>query len=251
MVTDKRVAILVDCDNANPLVLDYALKCAVECGRVVIKRGFGNHTALTNRWQEALVQMAFTPCLQFQYAPGKNTSDIALALDALETFLDARADSFVLVTSDSDFAYLCRKLRERGAAVHIVGEAKTPAALRNACDSFFEFIPAEPQPKQDQAHSAPAALHVVAAHPVPIAKRQPAFVIEAIRRLAADSGEDVVHLGPLGSQLQKIKPGFSSKQFGYPKLIDMLRAYPSLKLVGQEDGGWTVRLSQKTGGKAA
>nr|WP_275548058.1 NYN domain-containing protein [Xanthomonas arboricola] len=79
------------------------------------------------------------PCLQYQYASGKNTADIALALDALEALFDHRADTFCLVTSDSDFSYLCRKLRERGATVFIVGEPKTPDALRNACDQFFEW----------------------------------------------------------------------------------------------------------------
>lgn len=74
-------------------------------------------TVTKQRWQEALVRLAFTPCLQYQYASGKHTADIALALDAQEALFDERADTFCLVTSDSDFAYLCRKLRERGATV--------------------------------------------------------------------------------------------------------------------------------------
>jgi uncharacterized protein (TIGR00288 family) len=132
--TDSRVAVLVDCDNTSPEVLEHALKVVAQFGRVVLRRGYGNHGTLANKWQEALVRLAFTPCLQYQYASGKNTSDIALALDAMEALFDRRADTFCLVTSDSDFAYLCRKLRERGATVYIVGEAKTPPALRNASD---------------------------------------------------------------------------------------------------------------------
>lgn len=137
--TDSRVAVLVDCDNTSPEVLEHALKVVAQFGRVVLRRGYGNHGTLANKWQEALVRLAFTPCLQYQYAAGKNTSDIALALDAMEALFDLRADTFCLVTSDSDFAYLCRKLRERGATVYIVGEAKTPPALRNASDQFFEW----------------------------------------------------------------------------------------------------------------
>ncbi len=135
--TESRVAVLVDCDNTSPEVLEHALRVVAQFGRVVLRRGYGNHGTLANKWQEALVRLAFTPCLQYQYASGKNTSDIALALDALEALFDRRADTFCLVTSDSDFAYLCRKLRERGATVHIVGEAKSPDALRNASDQFF------------------------------------------------------------------------------------------------------------------
>ena len=128
---EARVAVLVDCDNTTPEILEHALRVVAQFGRIVLRRGYGNHTTLANKWQEALVRLAFTPCLQYQYAAGKNTSDIALALDALEALFDGRADTFCLVTSDSDFAYLCRKLRERGATVHIVGEAKSPDALRN------------------------------------------------------------------------------------------------------------------------
>jgi len=140
---EARVALLVDCDNTSPEVLEFALRVVAQFGRVVLRRGYGNHATLANKWQEALVRLAFTPCLQYQYASGKNTSDIALALDAVEALYDDRADTFCLVTSDSDFAYLCRKLRERGAIVHIVGEAKTPDALRNASDQFFQWIKPE------------------------------------------------------------------------------------------------------------
>ena len=116
-----RVAVLVDCDNTSPEILEYALRVVAQFGRVVVRRGYGNHATLAKKWQDALVKLAFTPCLQYQYAAGKNTSDIALALDALEDLFDHRADTYCLVTSDSDFAYFCRKLRERGAMVCIVG----------------------------------------------------------------------------------------------------------------------------------
>ncbi len=141
-VAESRIAVLVDCDNTTPEILEYALRVVAQFGRVVLRRGYGNQNTLGKTWQEALVRQAFTPCLQYQYAAGKNTADIALALDALEAMFDHRADKFCLVTSDSDFAYLCRKLRERGATVCIVGESKTPEALRNASDQFFEWTPA-------------------------------------------------------------------------------------------------------------
>lgn len=70
--TDARVAVLVDCDNTTPEVLSHALKVVAQFGRVVVRRGYGNHATLANKWQEALVRLAFTPCLQYQYATGKN-----------------------------------------------------------------------------------------------------------------------------------------------------------------------------------
>ncbi|PZQ28698.1 MAG: hypothetical protein DI559_17135, partial [Ectopseudomonas oleovorans] len=72
---DSRVAVLVDCDNVSPEILDYSLRVVAQFGRVVMRRGYGNHGTLGNRWQEALVRQAFTPCLQYQYAAGKNTAD--------------------------------------------------------------------------------------------------------------------------------------------------------------------------------
>lgn len=91
--TEGRVAVLVDCDNTSPEILEYALRVVAQFGRVVLRRGYGNHGTLANKWQDALVRLAFTPCLQYQYASGKNTSDIALALDALEAMFDGRADT--------------------------------------------------------------------------------------------------------------------------------------------------------------
>ena len=226
---EPRVAVLVDCDNTTPDILEYALRVVAQFGRVVLRRGYGNHGTLANKWQEALVRLAFTPCLQYQYAAGKNTADIALALDAIEAMFDGRADTFCLVTSDSDFAYLCRKLRERGAVVHIVGEAKTPDALRNASDQFFEWLPPEPAPKaSDAAKSKPAS--------APRPKRRPKALLNAVTLLAADTPDGRVHLGSLGQYLKRTDPGFSPKTFGYSALSDMVRAYPDLA-VAQEEGG--------------
>lgn len=240
---EPRVAVLVDCDNTNPEILEYALRVVAQFGRVVLRRGYGNHSTLAKTWQEALVRLAFTPCLQYQYAAGKNTADIALALDALEAMFDNRADKFCLVTSDSDFAYLCRKLRERGAMVCIVGEPKTPDALRNASDQFFEWEPENtvevgqananaPQTKTEQTKS-------------PAIKRRPKFVVDAVALLADSTSEGQVHLGALGQYLKRTDPGFSPTNFGHSGLLDMLKTYDLLALKKAEGGHYTVGLKQQ------
>lgn len=240
--SETRVAVLVDCDNTSPEVLEHALRVVAQFRRVVLRRGYGNHATLAHRWQEALVRLAFTPCLQYQYAAGKNTSDIAMALDAIEALFDDRADTFCLVTSDSDFAHLCRKLRERGATVHIVGEAKTPDALRNASDQFFEWVkPAQAEP----AATAPAqstkadAPRPETAKPVP--KRRPLFVVEAVKLLAGNTSEGKVTLSGLGQYLKRTDPAFSPQTHGHSGLLDMLRAYELLVLQQEPGGHWTVR----------
>lgn len=242
---EPRVAVLVDCDNTTPEILEHALRVVAQFGRVVLRRGYGNHStlAMANKWQEALVRLAFTPCLQYQYASGKNTADIALALDALEAMFDHRADTFCLVTSDSDFAYLCRKLRERGATVYIVGKAQTPDALRNASDQFFEWVKPKATDKAPVTDTTPNKTDSSsetgkseAGKPIP--KRQPRFVIEAVNLLAGDTSEGKVGLGLLGQYLKRTDPAFTPKAFGHSGLLNMIRSYQGLSVTQKGGCHW-------------
>ena len=252
---EARVAVLVDCDNTTPEILEHALRVVAQFGRVVVRRGYGNHTTLANKWQEALVRLAFTPCLQYQYASGKNTADIALALDALEILFDQRADTFCLVTSDSDFAYLCRKLRERGATVCIVGETKTPDALRNASDEFYQWTATDSN--AGQAGDSPARQPETIcpstgdAKPVqvkPMVKRRPRFVVEAVSLLAGGTSEGTVTLSALGQYLKRTDPSFSPSAYGHSGLANMIKTYDLLHPVQEEGGHWTVSLAAKEAG---
>lgn len=247
---ERRVAVLVDCDNTTPEILDYALRVVAQFGRVVLRRGYGNHSTLANKWQDALVRQAFTPCLQYQYAAGKNTSDIALALDAIEALFDARADTFCLVTSDSDFAYLCRKLRERGATVHIVGEAKTPDALRNASDQFFEWQKPVLDTPTAKVHemarpksTEPKGALGTADPQKPSTKLRPKFIVEAANMLAADTPEGNITVSALGSYLKRTDPAFSPKTYGHSGLLDMIKTYDMLVCQQEPGGHWSVRLA--------
>jgi uncharacterized protein (TIGR00288 family) len=244
---ESRIAVLVDCDNTSPEILEFALRVVAQFGRVVLRRGYGNHTTLANKWQEALVRLAFTPCLQYQYASGKNTADIALALDAMEAMFDHRADSFCLVTSDSDFAYLCRKLRERGATVCIVGEAKTPDALRNASDQFFEWQPEAVADVSDQngTKAAPAKADSAKSAAKSAVKRRPKFIIEAVSLMTSDTSEGKVGLGALGQYLKRTDPGFSPMTYGHSGLLDMLKTYDLLALKREDGGHYTVSLNNQ------
>lgn len=256
---DARVAVLVDCDNVSPDILDHALRMAAQFGRVVMRRGYGNHTTLAHRWQEALTRLAFTPCLQYQYAAGKNTADIALALDTLEAHFDGRADTFCLVTSDSDFAYLCRKLRERGATVCVVGETKTPEALRHASDHFFEWTQPVQATESVAVSSGPIMTHSGAGTKVdaprqdskPAAKRRPRFVVDAVSLLAASTPDGKVQLSPLGQYLRRTDPAFSTKTYGHSGLLDMLKTYDLLETKQETAGHWTVGLRPTISDQAA
>lgn len=263
-----RVAILVDCDNVSPEIAEFALQKTAGLGRLVIRRGYGMHPTLGGKWQEMLVREAFTPCLQYAYAPRKNTTDIALALDAMEIMLDGRADVFCLVTSDSDFAYLCRKLRERGAAVYIVGDTKSPPALRKACDQFFEGkrTSAEVAPAPVVKQPAPPAVKAMPAKPPlpakpapsvttkapaakkaasPVAKQSPSFVLDAVRHLAPQATGGKVGGNELMQHLTKAHPEFSPKKYGHSGLMKMLKSYPQLAHIPAGSGKWAVTLVQQ------
>ena len=246
---ELHVAVLVDCDNVQPAILDHALRFVAQFGRVIVRRGYGNSVALgSTRWQAKLTELAFTPCLQYQYASGKNTADIALALDAMEMLFDEVVDTFCLVTSDSDFAHLCRKLRERGALVCIVGEEKTPSALRNASDHFSEWEPAIEVASVEIVKPAVENGGTIV-KPVdslrPPVKQRPLFVVRAVAMLAGDTPDGKVSLSALGNYLRRTDPSFTSNTYGHSGLLDMLRTYDLLKLHQEVGGHWTVTLNQE------
>ncbi|WP_369944796.1 NYN domain-containing protein [Xanthomonas medicagonis] len=244
---DTRVAVLLDCDNVPPEVVDHALLMAAQFGRIVVRRGYGNHSTLAKRWQETLVRQAFTPCLQYQYAAGKNTADMALALDALEAMFDQRADTFCLVTSDSDFAYLCRKLRERGATVCIVGEEKTPEALRNACDQFFEWRPSDQKPEMEEQVPVLKEQSQTKVDPQkPLPKRRPRFLVDAVALLADGSADGKVVVSALGSYLKRTDPSFSPNAYGHSGLLSMIKTYDLLTASQAPGGHWLVKLAPQT-----
>ncbi|WP_448227488.1 NYN domain-containing protein [Pseudoxanthomonas mexicana] len=244
---ESRVAVLVDCDNVSPETLDHALRVVAQFGRVVVRRGYGNSSTLSNRWQDALVRLAFTPCLQFQYSAGKNTADIALALDALEALFDQRADIFCIVTSDSDFAHLCRKLRERGATVYIVGEPKTPEALRHASDQFFEWTRQPPVSELEASTKEGTGKPETPKSdtPSPLPKRRPRFLVDAVALLTSDTSEGKVSLGALGQYLKRTDPAFSPQIYGHSGLLSMVRTYDLLTLHKEQGGHWSVSLAVK------
>jgi hypothetical protein len=169
----------------------------------------------------------------------------------MEAMFDERADTFCLVTSDSDFAYLCRKLRERGATVCIVGESKTPDALRNASDQFFEWVmPAALDAAAEIAEKSSAKPQDAPGEAVKpeaskaAGKRMPKFLIEAVALLAGDTSEGRVGSGELGQYLKRTDPAFSPKTYGHSGLLDMVQTYTNL-LLTKVDGGYWVSMRQK------
>lgn len=250
-----RIAVLVDCDNMPADSLRFALRAMAQFGRIVVRRGYGNHATLTAKWRESLVEYAFTPHLQFQYAAGKNTADIAMAIDAVELLFDDRADAYCLVTSDSDFSYLCRRLRERGSNVFIVGERRTPQALRNASDQFFELELlrqeyADPAAEAVGAGDGKSPSDSAAPSKAALLAQRNAEIIAGLTLLAEESDDGWVSLTALNSYIRRTDPGFDTKRYGFKRFLDMVHAQPKLetRLTGSV---WLVRARATVAAAAA
>ena len=134
----KRLAVLIDADNAQLSKLSLILEELSTYGRIVVKRAYGNwkDRALKN-WEEQLKTLAIKPEQQFAYTTGKNATDLSLAIGAMDLLHTQRYDAVALVSSDSDYTPLAIRLREAGIYVFGVGEEKTPLSFRNACDNFI------------------------------------------------------------------------------------------------------------------
>lgn len=234
----KRLAVLIDADNAQASVIEAVLGEIARFGEATVRRIYGDFTSPASAaWKKFLNKHSIKPVQQFAYTSGKNATDSTMIIDAMDLLYTRRFDGFCLVTSDSDFTGLALRLREEGLQVFGFGEQKTPEAFRNACHRFVFTEVLRPA-----AHAAgspvarPATPNEEPAQRVPepslVALVKPPFpqefLVEALEKSADESGWS--HLGTFGSYLQKIQPDFDSRIHGFKKLSDLVRAHPELFL---------------------
>lgn len=227
----KRLAVLIDADNAQAGVIEGLLEEIARFGEATVKRIYGDFTSPNSAsWKKVLNRYSIKPVQQFAYTTGKNATDSTMIIDAMDLLYTRRFDGYCLVTSDSDFTGLAVRLREEGLVVYGFGEQKTPEAFRNACHKFvFTEVLRKPANVPDsappQAASSPTARAPDnAVEPLEEIKRPPFpkdFLMEALEKSADDSGW--AHLGTFGSYLQKIQPDFDSRLHGFKKLSDLVR----------------------------
>src|SRR6185295_1164063 len=141
----NKIALLVDGDNAQPKLLTLVLEEASKYGKVTIRRVYGDWTTPhMNSWKSHLNEMAFTPIQKFSYTTGKNSTDSALIIDAMDILHDNLVDGFCIVSSDSDYTGLAKRIREDGVFVMGIGEKKTPNAFVKSCEIFTNVENLEP-----------------------------------------------------------------------------------------------------------
>jgi uncharacterized LabA/DUF88 family protein len=209
------LAILIDADNASPVIVKGLIDEVAKFGRATVRRIYGDWTTPNlGRWKEALLEYSLQPIQQFAYTKGKNATDSALIIDAMDLLYAGNLDGFCIVSSDSDFTRLASRLKESGKQVYGFGEKKTPRPFVAACDRFI-YTEVFTQVEGQAPHRKPAAE----------LDRDRAF-LDLVGGAVDDASDESgwAHLGQVGGILTKKEPDFDSRNYGYSKLSDLLDA---------------------------
>jgi uncharacterized LabA/DUF88 family protein len=221
--TSAKLAVLIDADNASPSVVEGLLAEVAKYGTAHVKRAYGDWTGTSLRgWKEQLLDQSIQPIQQFAYTSGKNATDAAMVIDAMDLLYSGRFDGFCLVSSDSDFTRLASRLRESGLTVYGFGERKTPKAFVAACDKFI-YLENLTAPQD----TAPAGATASPPRATTAAKLKSDAALVNMLRNAVEAGSDDdgwAALGSVGNIITKQRPDFDSRNYGYAKLSDLMAA---------------------------
>jgi len=228
-VRSVRLAVLIDADNASARIADGLFEEIAKIGEASVRRIYGDFSGQRLKaWADILSKHAILPHQQFAYTTGKNASDIALVIDAMDLLHSGRFNGFCLVSSDSDFTRLAARIREEGLDVFGFGEQRTPESFRQACRRFIYTENLFQETSQgNQVESRDVA---------PL--KRPSAAIPLLKKIISQmEGEDGwVHLGGFGHQLANLAPDFDSRTYGCARLSDLVRKTGVFE-VGQSDGG--------------
>ena len=230
---EDRFALLIDADNVSAKYIQPILDELSKYGNVTYKRIYGDWTRPNSAsWKEELLQNSITPIQQFSYTHGKNATDSAMIIDAMDMLYTSELEGFCLVSSDSDFTRLASRLRESGKTVIGMGENKTPSPFRKACDIFTELeLLLEDSTMEKEEHEEKSASHGSRGKE----KKQSAVskeqIEEAVVRIITENQNDdrETGLGEVGSRLVKLYPDFDVRRYGYSLLSKFLETLPKLR----------------------
>ena len=243
---EDRFALLIDADNVSAKYIKPILDELSKYGNVTYKRIYGDWTKTNNAsWKEELLQNSITPIQQFSYTHGKNATDSAMIIDAMDMLYTSELEGFCLVSSDSDFTKLASRLRESGKTVIGMGEGKTPSPFRKACDIFTELellLEDNTMGKEERnTHShASGKWQKKDNHDSMVSKEK---IEEAVVKIITENqnNDRETGLGEVGSRLVKLYPDFDVRRYGYSLLSKFLESLPKLMLM-QEGTKVTVTI---------
>jgi uncharacterized LabA/DUF88 family protein len=226
MLKDLKLAVLIDGDNIPAKYLKEMMEEITKYGNPTIKRIYGDWTQpQLSKWKNILLENAINPIQQYGYTTGKNATDSAMIIDAMDILYSGRVDGFCLVSSDSDFTKLAMRLREAGMIVYGIGEKKTPSPFIVACDKFIyleilhkdeEVVNTGGKPKQVKSKFDPITPKVIA------------FLKASVNDAADEDGW--AFLGDVGGILLKKQPNFDARNYGFEKLTPMFKSIDKFEI---------------------
>lgn len=235
-----RIAVLIDADNTSHRYAADLLAELAKFGRPTVKRAYGDWRSESLKgWAARLNQHAISPEQTMAYTVGKNSTDSALIIDAMDLLYSGNVDAFAIVSSDSDFTRLATRLRESGKTVYAVGRSNTPQALQEACDRFIrlELLDSAPEdvviPADQQQEAGPTV------EPPALPNLQ-SLLTRGVNNASDDDGW--VSLATFGNYLRTTYPAFDPRSYGFAKLLDLVQAQAFLTTEGN---GNAMRVSVK------
>jgi len=216
--SQARLAVLIDADNAQASIIDGLLGEIAQYGIASVKRIYGDWTDTRLKgWKGALLEHGINPVQQFAYTSGKNATDSALIIDAMDLLYTEKFDGFCIVSSDSDFTRLASRIREAGLKVYGFGEKKTPKAFMSACDKFiYTEILRKCEESQESKQKPPANK----------TQKLDLRVLNILRHAVDDTVDEAgwSHLGSVGQNILNKTPEFDPRNYGFKKLRDLLES---------------------------
>ncbi|RZJ65880.1 MAG: NYN domain-containing protein [Flavobacterium sp.] len=230
------IAVLIDGDNAQPKLLGAMLEEVSKYGKATIRRIYGDWTMQQmNGWKEIINEYSFNPVQKFAYTSGKNSTDSALIIEAMDILHGKNIDGFCIVSSDSDYTGLAKRIREEGIFMMGIGQKKTPKAFVQSCEifTFSENILNVPQLKG-------AAEPEVIEGDLKPEKLDLAFIDKAFD-ISSTEGEEEVYISKLGLTLRKIDPSFDPRAYGFKSLTQLFRSLPTYSVLHNEQNPMVKR----------
>ncbi|MBU1872639.1 NYN domain-containing protein [bacterium] len=229
---DLKLAVLIDGDNIPSAYVKEMMEEIAKYGNPTIKRIYGDWTnPKLSKWKNVLLENAITPIQQYGYTTGKNATDSAMIIDAMDILYSEKVDGFCLVSSDSDFTRLATRLRETGMNVIGIGEKKTPEPFIVACDKFIYIEILKDQTEGSESESARST-----SSKKPNIDNITPKVIRLISSTISDLADDDgwAFLGDVGNLLQKKQPNFDSRNYGFQKLTPLIKSIKQFEIEQRE-----------------
>ena len=233
-----KLAVLIDADNTQPAIIEGLLDEVAKYGIASVKRIYGDWTSTNLRsWKDRLLEYAIQPIQQFAYTAGKNATDSAMIIDAMDLLYSEKLDGVCIVSSDSDFTRLAARLRESGRTVYGFGEKKTPRAFVSVCDKFiYTEILRDIQEEADDEDAKPASKPK---RDFKVDRKLLKLLRETVDDLAEESGW--AYLGGVGQKINNRSADFDPRNYGFKKLGDMFRAIPQFETEERPQANGTGR----------